>query len=248
MKRNRFSTDLLEKTTRKQPRIDTVLGSRNDMEKQQLSSNTGVQMVGINSIGKGFIGSKPVRKGATITFEDHPEFIPNLTPKEILAKGSFGGGYFRPITSKITKESYDNVWKELPLDWYKDLPPIYYNSTKFQQKVNFYKVKAGVRLDANDTFGLDYWEMKHWIKPQDPYGWFQWYCRFYQGRRSDDDERQIQRWLNCCGEKGRWKINLRNKVINSGKKYNDYTVSPIIRQTLQHWGYELTENDCAVDV
>ena len=157
--------------TKKQPRIDQMLNKNKDDSDPQIP-----QMVGINSIGKGFIGPQPTRQlDNKLIFSDHPEFIPNLTPKEILQRGSFGGGYFRPIVSKITKESYNNVWEELPQDWLKNLPPSYYSSPTYQNKVNFYKVKAGVMLDADDKFGLDYWESKFWIKPQDPYGWFQWY-------------------------------------------------------------------------
>ena len=235
----RFTTDIIEKTTKqvKNDAQDVSMVGKEDIPTE------GPKLCGVKSNGLGFIGPKPVKVGNHIQFADHPEFRPLFSPKEILARGSFGGGYFRPITSKITNESYDKVWLELPKDWIENLPPNFYSSPKYQTKVNFYKVKAGVMLDADDIFGLDYWESKFWIKPQDPYGWFQWYCRFYQGRRSNDDERQIMRWINCCGEKGRWKVNLINKCIRYGKKFDDITVSPIIRQTLQHWAYILTEED-----
>lgn len=72
---------------------------------------------------------------------------------------------------------------------------------------------------------------------------FMWYCRFYQGRRSDDDQRQISRWCKLAGEKGRWKQNLVAKCVMQGKRYDDTSVSPVVRQTLQHWGYQLTEHD-----
>ena len=58
--------------------------------------------------------------------------------------------------------------------------------------------------------GLNEWEMSNWIMEQDPYGWVQWYCRFFAGRRSPDDERQISRWAGVTGQKGRFKNNLRN--------------------------------------
>merc|ERR1719319_1726182 len=48
------------------------------------------------------------------------------------------------------------------------------------------------------------WESSGWMRAQDPYGWFQWYCRFYQGRRSEDDERQVSRWEKCAGLRGRF--------------------------------------------
>ncbi|KAI4905230.1 hypothetical protein NFI96_007306 [Prochilodus magdalenae] len=56
-----------------------------------------------------------------LVFEDHPEFQPNMSPKEVLQAGSFGGTYFRPIYSSITKQSYKDVWKELPQDWLQGL-------------------------------------------------------------------------------------------------------------------------------
>lgn len=63
------------------------------------------------------------------------------------------------------------------------------------------------------------------------------------GRRTEDDERQISRWRGVAGEKGRWKNALANKCIAAGKPFDDASVSPVIRQTLLHWGYELTERD-----
>ena len=78
---------------------------------------------------------------------------------------------------------------------------------------------------------------------QDPYGWFQWYCRFYQGRRTEDDERQIGRWKRCAGETGRWKNNLISKIAKAGCAWDNYGVSPVVRQTLQHWAYQLNQED-----
>ena len=67
------------------------------------------------------------------------------------------------------------------------------------------------------------------------------------GRRTDDDQRQVNRWLGVCGEKGRWKRRLANmcaaKSMNGENLYNDISISPVIRQTLLHWSYELTEKD-----
>merc|ERR1719158_1287501 len=100
---------------------------------------------------------------------------------------------------------------------------------------NKYGVKCGASLAEWENFG--------WMRAQDPYGWFQWYCRFYQGRRTEDDARQIDRWVKCAGEKGRGKNNLISKIIKAGASWDDFSVSPVVRQTLQHWGYELTEDD-----
>ena len=71
-------------------------------------------------------------------------------------------------------------------------------------KANTYGVTCGG--------GLDMWEGNGWIADCDPYGWFQWYCRFYLGRRCSDDERQIQRGNGVMGPRGRWRNNLTNKV------------------------------------
>jgi hypothetical protein len=92
----------------------------------------------------------------------------------------------------------------------------------------------------------------------DPYGWFQWYCRFYRGRRTSDDTRQISRWKALAGTKGRFKSQLCNKILEKacavnasgatsqqnrgamGAAINDLTISPVIRQTLFHWGLLIT--------
>jgi hypothetical protein len=85
----------------------------------------------------------------------------------------------------------------------------------------------------------------------DPYGWFQWYCRFYQGRRCSDDGRQISRWLGVAGSTGRFRTQLCNKILMAGatssssdgrrmEAWKDASVSPVIRQTLHHWGLEIT--------
>jgi len=181
-------------------------------------------------------GTKNVR--GELVFDGVDDFRPNRTPKEVLHAGSFGGTYFRPIYSSVTKKNYGpEVYEELPGDWLKGLnKKTQVASPNYDVDVNKFKVKCGGSLEM--------WETSGWIVEQDPYGWFQWYCRFFQGRRSDDDERQIGRWKRCAGVKGRWRNNLVTKVFNSGKKkFDDPSVSPVVRQTLLHWGYELTEKD-----
>ncbi|XP_041112110.1 uncharacterized protein zgc:113208 [Polyodon spathula] len=179
----------------------------------------------------------PVKnKKGELVFEDFPTFRPNMTPMEVLQAGSFGGTYFRPIHSSITKEKYSGVWKELPADWLEGLDiPQQVASEVYREAVNTYKVKCGGSLEM--------WESSGWIVPQDTYGWFQWYCRFYQGRRTADDSRQVGRWERCAGVKGRWRNNLITKVLRSGCGFDNHTVSPVVRQTLQHWGYRLTQED-----
>jgi len=172
-----------------------------------------------------------------LIFPDHPEFKPNLTPKEVLQKGSFGGTYFRPIYSSVTKQKYGKeVWQELPKDWLEGLNiKNQVSSSFYDNSRNKYKVKCGASLEE--------WENSGWMDKQDPYGWFQWFCRFYQGRRTEDDERQIGRWARCAGETGRWKNNLISKIVKAGCAWDNYAVSPVVRQTLQHWAYELNKED-----
>ena len=87
------------------------------------------------------------------------------------------------------------------------------------------------------------WESKGWMREQDPYGWVQWYCRFFKGRRSPDDERQIGRWKSFAGPKGRFRIQLMNRIISKEGTHDDEGISPVIRQSLQHWAYRLTISD-----
>ena len=106
----------------------------------------------------------------------------------------------------------------------------------YDKEINKYKVKVGTTLE--------YWEDKNWILHYHPYGWVQWYCDFYYGKRCEDDERQINRWIKTAGSKSRFRRALINLIIKNNSTYNDFTISPKRRQTLQHWGYILTKKDC----
>ncbi|KAL4858951.1 Volume-regulated anion channel subunit [Chlorella vulgaris] len=172
-----------------------------------------------------------------LLFQDHPEFRPNLTPKQVIQAGSFGGIYFNPRGGKpgIRGKEVAIDHREFPADWFQGLPKKAYVARTYTKGTNKYGVKAG----QDQAF----WEGKGWIQPQDPRGWFQWYCRFYMGRRSEDDVRQISRWRGVVGDKGRWMRALANKVVRSNKRWDDATVSPVIRQTLLHWAFEMTEDE-----
>ena len=181
-------------------------------------------------------GGRPKRlSNRVITFSDYPEFRPNLTPREIFKLGSFGGTYWRPIKSGVTKKNYKNKHREFPKNWWSGISDSHLTSSICDKSKNKYGVKSGTSLKA--------WESKKWIKAQDPYGWVQWYCRFYNGRRSVDDVRQIKRWLAFAGPKGRFKLRLVNMLKSKRKKWNDYSVSPVIRQGLQHWAYQIKSTD-----
>ena len=98
-------------------------------------------------------------------------FKPQLTPKKMLALGVFGGSYF------------GNKVKEYPKSWFKNAKL----SKKFDVNQNRFKVKSGLSKKE--------WIKKGWIFKEDPLGWFQWYCRFVNGRRIPRIDRiQIKRW------------------------------------------------------
>ena len=101
-------------------------------------------------------------------------FKPGLTPKEMLEAGVFGGHYFKGDIS------------EYPKNWFKKAK---INDDYFDVNLNYFKVKAGLSMEE--------WMAKGWIFPEDPLGWFQWYCRYTIGRRNSKmDKIQIQRWKN----------------------------------------------------
>lgn len=101
-----------------------------------------------------------------------PRFKPELTPKQLLALGAFGGKYMTDCVN------------EFPGDWFTHAKLC---SEKHDAKLNCFGVNASQPLSV--------WRKKGWIHEDDPRGWFQWYCRHYMGRRHPDDDRQIKRWL-----------------------------------------------------
>ena len=104
------------------------------------------------------------------------DFGANKTPLEIIREGAFGGTYFREICSGFNGKSYKKLWKEF--DQLKDIDQEYYCSDCYDVSVNKYGIKCGT--------WLRFWENKGWINEIDPYGWFQWYFRYWLGRRSED--------------------------------------------------------------
>ena len=139
----------------------------------------------------------------------HPEFKPELTPKEMLELGIFGGRYIRDCK------------KEFPKEWFKNAKLHQEGKPGHEKGLNFFKVEASQPLSV--------WREKEWIHPDDPRGWFQWYCRYYMGRRHEDDERQIKRWKAFR----RHYSALRNNCFKS-----DWDCRPKQRQALLHWAYD----------
>lgn len=137
----------------------------------------------------------------------HPDFKPELTPKQMLELGVFGGKYMTDCK------------KEFPKDWFKNAK---LNSKFHDPNLNYFKVNA--------SQPLSYWRKKGWIYHEDPRGWFQWYCRYYMGRRiPKEDERQIKRWKAM------------KRHIAQLKKHclkGDLTCRPKQRQALLHWAYD----------
>lgn len=134
------------------------------------------------------------------------EFKPELTPKEMLELGVFGGKYMSDKPS------------EFPADWFVNAKLC---SEKHDPKLNFFGVNASQPLSV--------WQKKGWIHPDDPRGWFQWYCRYFLGRRHPDDERQIKRWKSM------------SRHVAQIKKYcatGDLSCRPRQRQALLHWAYD----------
>ena len=110
-------------------------------------------------------------------------FGTNKTSVEIIKEGAFRRTYFRDIYSCVHDKWYKNSWKEF--DVLEDIDQKHYCSDYYDVSANKYGVKCGR--------SLRFWENKGWINKQDPYGSFQWYFRYWLGRRSKGDKRQIKR-------------------------------------------------------
>jgi hypothetical protein len=135
-----------------------------------------------------------------------PEFRPDLTPAEMLRLGVFGGRYMTDCRG------------EFPAVWFEGA-----------------RLSAGGHDPAFNCFGvnaskpLSYWQQRGWINPEDPRGWFQWYCRYFMGRRGPDDARQVRRWKAMARH-----VSQLQKHCVSG----DVRCRPRQRQALLHWAYD----------
>lgn len=137
----------------------------------------------------------------------HRDFKPQLTPKEMLKLGVFSGLY------------YGDKPKEFPTDWWNEAKLA--TDHKQHKELNYFGVHASQPLSE--------WIKKGWIHKDDPRGWFQWYCRYYMGRRHKDDERQIKRWKAFARHAAQ---------VSYGCRAGDTSCRPRQRQALLHWAYD----------
>jgi len=135
-----------------------------------------------------------------------PGFEPQLTPREMVALGVFGGKYMTDCR------------KEFPASWFvkAKLSP-----ERYDPKLNYFGVRASQPLKV--------WRKKGWIYEEDPRGWFQWYCRYYLGRRCLDDDRQVKRWRQIARHVAQ---------VRTGCEPLDLTCRRRQRQALLHWAYD----------
>lgn len=138
------------------------------------------------------------------------EFKPDLSPKQMLELGVFGGIYMRDCI------------KEFPKSWFK--------KAKFAPK-DVHKPVASINyFGINASQPLSVWKKKGWIYKEDPRGWFQWYCRYYMGRRiAIEDARQIKRWKA---------IRRHIAQIGNNCRLGDMSCRPRQRQAVLHWAYD----------
>ena len=160
---------------------------------------------------------------------DDTSFIPNLTPREVIEAGAFGGSYFG-LKIDESEDDYSDIFESL----FSGVSTRLYLGVKYSPKLNKFGITSGK--------SYKYWKDMKWMRSQDPRGWFAWYCNYYLGRRSSDDERQIKRWQDFCGMNGRWKNNLYSKIHRTG----DWNISPRIQQSLLHWAYQANVEDYEV--
>ena len=135
-----------------------------------------------------------------------PGFEPQLTPKELLSLGVFGGKYMTDCRD------------EFPASWFAKAK---LSPARHDPVLNYFGVNASQPLSV--------WRKKGWIYHEDPRGWFQWYCRYYMGRRSLDDDRQIRRWRQMARHVAQ---------IRKGCMPRDLDCRRRQRQALLHWAYD----------
>ncbi len=137
----------------------------------------------------------------------HKDFKPELAPKEMLELGVFGGHYL------------NDCQDEFPKTWFAKAK---LSDSDHNLELNYFKIRASQPLSV--------WQKKGWIYHEDPRGWFQWYCRYFLGRRiAEEDERQVKRWKAMRRHISQIKKNCRK---------GDLECRPKQRQALLHWAYD----------
>lgn len=175
-------------------------------------------------------------------------FGPRLTPEQVIRAGSFGGIYFNARGGKVGVRHTGPAgipgvgFAEFPPSWFEGLDVNMYAARRYDASRNRYGVVAGKDQAFWET--QTHPRLGPWIHPQDPRGWFQWYCRYYCGRRSDDDARQFARWRGVAADTGRFRVQLANRLARAGLPASAAPeLSPVICQTLLHWADELVQAD-----
>jgi hypothetical protein len=135
-----------------------------------------------------------------------PGFEPQLTPKEMLRLGVFGGKYMTDCRA------------EFPASWFAHARLC---AERHDRRLNYFGVNASLSLAE--------WRRKRWIHQQDPRGWFQWYCRYYMGRRTRDDARQIRRWRAVARHVAAIRKNCEAGDVECRRKQ---------RQAVLHWAFD----------
>ncbi len=135
------------------------------------------------------------------------DFKPQLTPQEMLELGIFGGAYFEEITDEFPK----SWWKHAKLS----------PDGKQHKELNYFGILASQPRAV--------WQAKGWMHTDDPHGWFEWYCRYYMGRRHPDDERQIRRFKAMNRHIA--------QVVHNCRKGDEFCRRRQ-RQALLHWAYD----------
>lgn len=136
----------------------------------------------------------------------HPDFRPELTPKQMLDLGVFGGKYMTDCED------------EFPASWFLRAKLCH---EQHDPKLNFFGINA--------SKPLSYWRAKGWIYDEDPRGWFQWFCRYYLGRRCPDDTRQINRWIAFRRHVAQVQAHCFTGDLKCRRRQ---------RQALLHWAYD----------
>lgn len=165
-----------------------------------------------------------------IIFENEPRFAPDYSPAQMIVLGVFGGNYFAYEHYKEDYSIESNIGLKLIEDIFEihniDKNILQYSLfSKYNVNKNYFKVKCGSELWQ--------WLDRGWIFEEDPYGWFEWYIKFYYGRRSYMDRTQINRWLNFKSR--------HSGMLKSHCQSHEVKKSLKTRQNLLHWAIDSTK-------